>query len=434
MTNLEMPPGVVGIRLTGDLEAWEKKCLAFLSFGLGIAQGCGLCFYVASGGYFSSVFGDERFFINACAFFYLPPIVTTLAQLLLDHRFDVLLGIRRLIRFRIYFSLFMVAFLLAALCWLADSTPYRGEGQLVYAVGAVLGIFAAVLLASACGLFGAIDPRLVPYLVLGQTFAGVYTNASARVLGFEPGCERWRAQAFFGLAAGSVGLGMLGYWSYNHLKLLESTYQRHESMLERSVPQNSFIPPMDLARSEVTISEQNGRRTCCGFPWICWSMAACQTLAIAMNMSLTPLANQIALGDYDLTQQLVLVKLLSDFVGRSAFLVLIPKPESRRRCFLRSVTGHAFMAWLLEAARLPVWTYVYQRALGSQLPFMVHHSVLLWVIWLPLVSTGALTSSWCFVIAVTAAPEAKRRVVNLLMSLSVYAGFASGIVVALLTR
>jgi len=428
------PPGPV------ELEARERKFLTALSFGLGISQGCGLCFYVGSGGYFGAVFDDERFFVNACAFFYLPPILVTILQLLLDRHFDMLLGIRPVILFRIYFSIFMVALLLAVIGWVCATQPYPGEGKLVYGLGAVLAVFAAILLGSACLLFGAVDPRFVPYFVLGQTFAGVYTNASARLLGFGPGCSVWKARAFFGLAAASVALGLLAYWCYNRYQLLERTYQHHETLLVysqslASIPQDLRILPCGPQR-EISVAERRGDvKTLGGFPLLCWSMVLCQAVAIAMNMSLTPLAYQVAHGSYDLTQELVLVKLLSDFVGRSGFLLLVPKPTNQPGCRWPSVRSHALAVWLIELLRLPVWVSVYLWAIGSQVPsFLAQTGVLLWLVWLPLISTGALSSSWCFVVAVTAAPEEKRPEVNLLMSFSVYAGFATGIVIALLTR
>lgn len=424
-----------------QLEAKERRYLTALSFGLGVSQGCGLCFYVGSGGYFGAIFEDDRFFINACAFFYLPPMLITVLQLLLDRRFDMLCGIRPVILFRIYISTVMVAVLLGAFCWVCDSPSYPGEGKLVYGLGVALAIFAAILLGSSCLLFGALDPRFVPYLVLGQTFAGVYTNACARVLGFQPGCSLWRARAFFGVASASVVFGSLAFAAYNRFHLLERTYQHHESLLVYSQSFGNLLELRDtrsLTRERgseaVVASRGGGGRSFWGFPLLCWSMVLCQSVAIAMNMSLTPLAHQVAHGNYDLTQELLLVKLLSDFVGRSLFLVLIPKPSPDHGCRSSTVRAHAVAVWLVELCRLPFWVLVYLWAVGSRVSSVLAHSgILLWLVWLPLISTGALSSSWCFVVAVTAAPEAKRPEVNLLMSFSVYAGFAAGIVIALLT-
>jgi len=421
-----------------ELESSERKYLRALSFGLGMSQGCGLCFYVGSGGYFGAIFDDDRFLINQCAFFYLPPMLITIVQLLVDRHFDALLGIRPVIIFRIYFSSLMVAVLLGALCWVCRSAAYPGEGVLIYSLGAALAIFAAILMGSACLLFGAVEPRLVPYLVLGQTFAGVYTNISARTLGFGPGCSIWRTQAYFGLAAASVGVGLLCYWGYNRYQLLERTYQHHESLLLYSQSIASALQsgnaPCEHQNMPLQATGGNSSRTWGGFSLLSWSMVVCQALAIAMNMSLTPLAHQVAHGNFSLTQELLLVKLLADFVGRSMFLLIIPKPKNEPGFHWHSIRGHAVAVWLIEVLRLPAWVLVYLWAQGSRASsFLANSGVLLWLVWLPLISTGALSSSWCFVVAVTAAPEAKRPEVNLLMTFSVYAGFAAGILVALAT-
>jgi len=311
----------------------------------------------------------------------------------------------------------------------------------VYGIGVVLGSFAAVLLGSSCLLFGAVDPRYVPYLILGQTAAGVYTNAAARVLGFAPGCDAGEALAFFMLAAGTVLAITATYQVGNSCKLLDRTYQHHEVLLSLSRSQSqstlsAAVPgePNDCVESPHR--SPSGVRTSpgpLGFPPLCWCMDACQTLAIAMNMSLTPLSNQVARGQYELSQELVLVKLLSDFVGRGLFL-LLPKPRPSRRWQRDTVLGHAVFVWLVELARFPLWLSVFLWAIGSPLPrFLANQDVLLWPIWMPLISSGAFSASWCFVICVTAAPEDRKRSANLLMSFSVYAGFFLGISIALVT-
>lgn len=420
----------------------ERKYLTALAFGLGFSQGCGLCFYVAAGSYFSNLFANPRFFVNACAFFYLPPILATIAQLAFDSRFEDLLGIRPVIRFRIIFSSLVMGCLLVLMGQVAGASPFPGQGRAVYGIGVVLGTFTAVLLGSSCLLFGAVDPRFVPYLILGQTAAGVYTNAAARALGFAPGCEGERALAFFTLAAGTVLLITGAYQAANSCKLLERTYQRHEVLLSLSRSQSQSTLSLAASNGAGGCPEaspvgngsgQGSPRVFLGFPPICWCMAACQTVAIAMNMSLTPLSNQVAHGEYDLSQELVLVKLLSDFVGRGLFL-LLPKPRPSSRWRLHSVRGHAVLVWLVELLRFPLWLSVFLWARGSRLPrFLANQQVLLWPVWMPLISSGAFSASWCFVICVTAAPEDRRRSANLLMSVSVYAGFFLGIVIALAT-
>lgn len=422
----------------GLLRARERRYLILLSFGLGFSQGCGLCFYVGSGGYFSALFDNPRFFIDACAFFYLPPILATLAQLLLDHRLDAWLGVRPVIRFRIIFSSLVLAVLLALMSIAADAPPYKGQGKLVFVFGAALGTFAALLLGASCVLFGAVDPRFVPYLVLGQTTAGIYTNAVARLLAFQPGCETWRARAFFLVAMGTVLAITAAYQVFSSCKLLENTYLHHEYLLvlsrSRAANAAGYRRSMHAPGGSGLEPLVPGRALVLGFPPVCWAMAACQSLAIAMNMSLTPLSNQVAKGEYLFSQELVLTKLAADFVGRGLFL-LLPRPRLEGRGVRRLPLQAAFVA-LLELLRLPLWLAVFLRALGSASPaiaFLVNKEVLLWPVWLPLISSGALSASMCFVIAVTAAPEDKKKAANLLMSCSVYTGFFVGISIALLS-
>jgi hypothetical protein len=169
------------------------------------------------------------------------------------------------------------------------------------------------------------------------------------------------------------------------------------------------------------------------FPQRCWSMALCQAIAIAMNMSLTPLANQIAQGSFDLTQKVVLVKLLSDCVGRCMFLIVVPTPDrDSPLCTLRSLRCHSALVWLLQLFRLILWVCVYLRAIQHpSLSILANETVLLYVVWLPLISLGAFSSSWCCVVASTAARAEQRASVNTLMTTSIYAGYVIGIATAL---
>eukprot|EP00747_Dinoflagellata_sp_TGD_P092204 gnl/TRDRNA2_/TRDRNA2_165322_c0_seq4.p1 gnl/TRDRNA2_/TRDRNA2_165322_c0~~gnl/TRDRNA2_/TRDRNA2_165322_c0_seq4.p1 ORF type:complete len:198 (-),score=15.91 gnl/TRDRNA2_/TRDRNA2_165322_c0_seq4:247-786(-) len=166
--------------------------------------------------------------------------------------------------------------------------------------------------------------------------------------------------------------------------------------------------------------------------YVCPCMALCQCWVIAMNMSIAALANQVAQGNYDLTQALVLAKLVADFVGRSAFF-LVPRPKQSSQ----SVNRHALLVWLLEIARWPLWLAVYLRSTREAwrlwTGFLESREVLLWLIWVPLISLGAFSSSWCSVIAITAATEKERTSVNLIMSFAIYAGFSVGLLIALLS-
>jgi len=167
-------------------------------------------------------------------------------------------------------------------------------------------------------------------------------------------------------------------------------------------------------------------------------MAGCQSIAIGMNMSLTPMAHQVAHESVDLTQQLVLTKLLADFVGRLLFFFLIPQPVVGRRGFgLRAVHGQQLLLWVIEGLRFPLWLAVYlwsQYDISSFNFYLKQDAVLLWAVWLPLVSLGSLSSSWCFVVAVTAASESQKVNVNRMLAASIYLGFASGITLALVSQ
>lgn len=161
-------------------------------------------------------------------------------------------------------------------------------------------------------------------------------------------------------------------------------------------------------------------------------MALCQSIAIAINMSLTPLANQIAHGSFDLTQKVILVKLLSDCVGRCAFLFGIPSPTQNTSAWmLRSARGHSVLVWLLQLLRLCLWMCIYSRATQRPSPsILANESILLYFVWLPLISSGALSSSWCSVLATSCARAEQRASVSTLMTTSIYLGYLIGIVIA----
>jgi len=451
----------------------ERQRLAFLSLSLGFGQGCGLCFYVGAGGYFGDAFSNPRYFIYQCAFFYLPPIMVTTAAVVFDKSFDLTHGVRVTARFRIYLPGLVVTVLLAALCVVSGTSPttYPGERWLVFGLGSFLGISAAILLSATCAMLGTVDAGMVPLAILGQTAAGLYTNVVARFIGFAPGCEQRSTILYWTNAAVSVAVSLLIFTCFDTLGVLEKSFRYHERLLAmrshgnddrvsstaedqdvaagaqpqdlRALVGSSAFPALRGGSIRGMWRRRTGppphNRQFLSLPGMCWSMAICQALAIAMNMSLTPLANQIARGSYQLTQTLVLTKLLSDFVGRTVFL-MIPRPTPRTMSspILRSLRGHALLVWLVEAIRLPFWIAVYSRSIGSSgtaswTDFLSHEDMLLWVVWLPLISLGALSSSWCCVVALSAAAPDKRTVVNLLMTSSIYAGYFVGISIAMLS-
>eukprot|EP00928_Gymnodinium_smaydae_P070300 TRINITY_DN54162_c0_g1_i1.p1 TRINITY_DN54162_c0_g1~~TRINITY_DN54162_c0_g1_i1.p1 ORF type:complete len:480 (+),score=65.77 TRINITY_DN54162_c0_g1_i1:68-1507(+) len=445
---------------TGQPAAWrERAVLLGLALCLGFGQGCGLCFFVGCSGYFGNVLSNPKLFVYLCAFFYLPPILLTIAAVRFDRKFNISRGIRVASKLRIYFSGVLSALLLASMCLVSDPESFPGQGAIVYSIGVVLSFFVAALLSASCSLLGVVDSRLVPIIILGQTAAGVYTNIVAHAVGFAPGCAEWQSRLYWAIAALSTLLAPVSFAVVHACGALDKAYAYHEGLLFRDSTPLARCPgtPSTVALSTVGPMLRGGSimnmenlealspttrqiAASAPFPRLCWSMAVCQTLAIGMNMSLTPQATQIAQGDYLFTQEVVLTKLLSDFVGRILFLFL-PKPElvAPGRGCRRSLSTHAVLVWMVEVFRLPLWSCVYLRSHRTQgvAPWTDYllgdKTVLLYVVWLPLISLGAFSSSWCTIVAVGAAPETIRDRVTLLMTASIYAGYFLGIVIALVS-
>jgi len=459
--------------------------LNLLSYCLGFGQGCGACFYVGAGGYYVALFKNPSFFIYHCAFFYVPPIVVSVSAILFDRAFDVKHGVRVALKCRIFFSGFAISSLLVVICLvtsfhflpLTTGKAYGGEGALICAFGAVLGIFCSTLISSSTALVGTVDVGTVPRCILGSTSAGVFTSIIARCVGFSPEREMWRLQVYFFTATACVIFALGLFACFNRTEVLERSYQLHEQILaslnqtraraassdtsedrlnmqlalarqvtagsiarqvtETGSVQNQACSPLSLDAHNLqieTLSEESSR-DCAGFPLLCWSMAACQSVALGMNMSLTPLAGQVAQGDFSFTQALVLTKLLSDFVGRVAFFLMPVPQRGAQRWSLHCVEAHAWAAWIVEVLRIPLWLAVYARARNIALPVVTdvtaNDTVLLWLIWLPLIASGTISSSWCCVIAVVSASENQRSSANTLMATSFYAGMSLGIFFAL---
>jgi len=453
-----------------------RRWLVVLSITLGFGQGCGLCFTVGSGGFYGERFNNPRFLIYLCAFFFLPPIVVTVLSVMFDTSFNIKTGARLALRFRIYVSGLIVMACLWALC--ISSGPvesYPFEMAVVLALTVTIGLFGAVLLSSSSALLGTADAGLVPCIILGQTAAGVYTNIVADTLGFAPNCPSHVSQAYWAVAGGTLLAVMIVFFQADLLGYLEILWAYHQALLdslERNLPQtvqaSSSRQVASSAASSwralgsydssdaynpverrLTLLREVGRTRmpCCQqdlpentrrrFGWTCWSMALCQALAIALNMSLTPMSNQMAHGDYDLTQTIVLVKLLSDFAGRTCFFFL-PRPDSHARGTVRSMNVQATLVWLVAAYRVPLWLCQYVNARlppgeASWTRFLDNSHIRLWGVWLPMVSTGAMSSSWCIVLALNSVTEELRGTVNLLMTASIYLGYFWGIGIALLS-
>eukprot|EP00913_Durusdinium_trenchii_P016652 g15652.t1 len=154
----------------------------------------------------------------------------------------------------------------------------------------------------------------------------------------------------------------------------------------------------------------------------------CQILLIGLNISLTPLANVLAhdavnmvsfvtLCDF-VEQEIVLLKLLGDFVGRVLFFCL-PAPRRLRL--------HLALNGAVALLRLPVWAVLLGHALSKE-PWL-SDSVLL-AIWLLFVVSAALGGSWLQVLAIQAAQELEKRAVAARMNIAVYCGFVSGVAFA----
>ncbi|CAE7742067.1 unnamed protein product [Symbiodinium sp. CCMP2456] len=137
-----------------------------------------------------------------------------------------------------------------------------------------------------------------------------------------------------------------------------------------------------------------------------------------LNISLTPLANVLAHGRYDLGQEIVLFKLLGDFVGRVLFF-LLPSPRRLRL--------HLWLNWAVALLRLPAWIVLVLHAASKDI---ILGDVLLLVIWFPFVVTAALCGSWLQVVAIQAVEEPAKRGTAAQMNVAVYLGFLSGVVFA----
>lgn len=284
--------------------------------------------------------------------------------------------------------------------------------------------------------------------------AGVYTSAVANAVGFLPGCAAWRVLAYWGIAAATVFTTVLIFAVFDCFKILDALYLQHDTLLELTTRTDTGsqdvneqaglmevprIPRVASGSVNMGISvvfpqpvcNPSGDVTQHKYSAACWSAAICQAVAIAMNISLTSLANQISHGNTLSTQQLILTKLLGDFVGRVASFG-IPKPSTQAQLIsLHSVKVQSILLWLVGVVRLPLWLTFYLRTQrGPAHDIISDEAVLNWCVWLPFIASGALSSSWCIIIAICSAPEEHRVSVNLLMSLSIYAGFSIGIAIA----
>lgn len=463
--NLSGPARLDCVALHGK----NKRCIGTLAFLLGLAQGCGMCFFMGSGSYFSDVFEDPHFFIKACGLFYLPPILVIVIQMLVSRRLHARFGVRRAMHLRLLLWNGMVTLLLTSLGSVVGAVMDMEAENLVYAHGFALGCSSAAVFGACNMSFGAMDPHLGAMLLLGQTVAGIYTSVVAHVVGFRPGCSAHEVRTYFHVAAATVAAIGVFYWCCAACGVLEQPYRLHEELFRKScstpgsggnvgrsptaASQVSTIGPSSSSVASRVLSPRgeaakevstwcrcrcnsswwcsgDGGATWLGFPTTCWNMALCQVVAIAMGMSLMPLANQIAHGRYALSQELVLSKLLADFVGRTAFFGM-PKPTLGSDACIGSLRTHALLLWVMAVVRAPMWASIFAWATGSKWPmFSEKDAILLYAVWWPLISMGAFSASWCTVVAMTAAPDEVKQKAPLLLSVSNYAGCSVGVLIA----
>eukprot|EP00435_Cladocopium_sp_Y103_P039293 s1796_g10.t1 len=197
---------------------------------------------------------------------------------------------------------------------------------------------------------------------------------------------------------------------------LDQAYRRHH----RLTPHASLVNVQALAPTEegidVQLQADPPRCPCLSATtnekaFIIRYSFLCQVCLIGLNISLTPLANVLAHGKFKLGQEIVLLKLLGDFVGRVLFFCL-PAPRRLRL--------HLGLNWVVAALRLPVWLV---------LEPWFSDPVLL-AIWMPFVVSAAFGGSWLQVLAIQAADEQEKRATAARMNMAVYYGFVSGVAFA----
>lgn len=419
--------------------------LRLLCLCLGFGQGCAITFYVGAGGYYVALFANSRFLIYMCAFLFLPPMAITVAALLFDTRFNITRGVRVSFSFRIYSSCVAACLFLTTLCVISCFPKFRSEGVCILFSGIILGIASAIMLSSFNSMFGAVCARLAPIIVFGQTVAGVFTNVVAWLVGFKPGCAELQASAYWVIALASVAFALGAFIWYHYHGLLEYIFQWHEDMLasglltptartvEAAVPTAcSPIMPGSLLDKDMLSISRGCTTSIKGISGLCWAMAMCQAISIAMNNYLTPRANQIAQGNSDLTQRLVLNKLLADFVGRSLFFIAIPTPRERVGVSVNSIYAHVVLVGIIFVVRIPMWIAVFLYSVVGDngqywMHFLADDEVLVLAVWLPFIALGALINSWCFFIATTSAKAEQKANMNLLMTCSIYLGYVIGV-------
>lgn len=379
-----------------------------LAAAFGFGQGCCINMYLGMAGYFGRQFDSDAFFIWMCACIYLPPLLVFLVAQHLDPYFDSRFGLRAVFQFRLAASLSMCALLIIGVGLVASL-----EAEvLILCVGAVLGALTGSVASASCQFFGVVATGLMPIFFLGQTASGAYVNLLALVTSFQPTAARLNVLEY---SAGGAIVAMIppivfiaSHWRGQ----LDNCYDQH--FRSRSLVENSLEDSVDTSPArrlrEIPSPKQRRRLVCVGF--------GSQVLAVALNMSLMPLANVMAHDTFWLGQQIVLFKLLGDFGGRT-FFFLMPTPKRLRL--------HAALLAVTVLVRLPIWALFLAHCLSTR---PVLSNALLLSLWVPFVMSGAFSGSWAQVVAMNAVDDVEKRAVARAMNVAVYVGFLTGIAFA----
>lgn len=378
-----------------------------LSVAFGFAQGSCNNVYLSAAGYYGAMFGDSRFFIWMCASVYIAPMLIFPFAFYFDAYFDRKLGVRKVFPFRLAFTLVLAACLIVFM-----GTAEIGRGT-VLTLGCLLGILTGAVANSSSHFFGVLSPQLVPWWFLGQTASGAYVNVVAQITKFQPSCSHTIVKDYFISGSAVAIIAALSFTSMQLRGNLEESFARHSELMDdgQNVEESSRPPTPQGGASAESI---------CQSPFNVF-VIFCQILAVTLNISLTSLANVLAHGDFALGQEIVLLKLLSDFIGRLLFYI-IPAP----RATPKSLNMHLALNWALQLLRFPLWACLFAHILQ---PWLSHGALI--AIWIPFVTAGALGGSWLSAIGIQAVSPRHKRTMATSLQLAVYCGFFLGVIFAI---
>jgi len=390
-----------------------QRC-RWLAAAFGFGQGCCVNVYLSAGGYLGDRFEDKSFFVWMCAAVYVPPLLVFALARALDPYFDRHYGFRQVYQVRLAISM-LVGAVLVALLSVATIQSQVGKKAGILALGAAVGAVAGSVASASAQFFGVISPKLVPLFFLGQTASGAYVNVAARLAGFSPDCSNASVIGYYSSAVVVAALPALIFF-VNHCRGgLDPAYRRHH----RLTP-NASASHLSLAsvRDALAAVEDIPHSWCLDEKVAVRRLAfLCQVFVVGLNISLTSLANILA-RNYHVGQEIVLFKLLGDFVGRVLFF-LVPVP--------RRLGIHLALNWVVALLRLPAWIVLVRHAASKD--GLLSDGALL-ALWFPFVVTAAFCGSWLQVIAIQAADEEEKRTAAARMNVAVYLGFLSGVLFA----